>query len=92
MSHGREAFDAMISSRQTDVAQFAGLLKRLSQVYRVNIDSFHLFFDPKGRTIAFNRKGSLFFNIAYAPTKTANARYYLELHAKEGLVTKDAPV
>ena len=47
-------------------------------------ESFHLFWDPRGKTIAFNLRGSLFFNIAY----------FLELHTRGGLpgYSRDAPV
>jgi hypothetical protein len=58
---------ATFSSKHADIQQFAALLKRLAAVYSVRLDSFHLFLDPKGRTIAFNRQGSLFFNITYVP-------------------------
>jgi hypothetical protein len=78
----KSEFDAMLATHELDVHLFGGLLQRLATVYNVRVDSFHLFFDPAKRTIAFNRRGSLFFNIAY----------YLELHAKDGAFSKDAPV
>ena len=90
---GRDQFDAMLATREADLHFFAGLLKRLALVYKAREDSFHLFFDPQKRTIAFNRKGSLFFNIAYDPiTRGTDFRYYFELHAKDGGFSKDAPV
>lgn len=82
VSHEKEKFDAMLAERELDIHLFAGLLQRLATVYNVRQDCFHLFFDPRKKTIAFNRRGSLFFNIAY----------YLELHAKDGGYSKDAPV
>ena len=80
--HEKEKFDAMLAERELDIHLFAGLLQRLAKVYNVREDCFHLFFDPGKKTIAFNRRGSLFFNIAY----------YLDLHAKDGEYSKDAPV
>ena len=65
ISSGKGLFESMLSEREADIHFFAGLLKLLAQVYKVRVDSFHLFFDPQKRTIAFNRKGSLFFNISY---------------------------
>jgi Protein of unknown function (DUF3684) len=63
-------FNTILSTREADFHFFAGLLKRLAQVYKVRVDSFHLFFDQRQRTIAFNRRGSLFFNIAYIPLES----------------------
>ena len=78
----KDKFDLMLAERELDIHLFAGLLQRLATVFNVRLDSFHLFFDPGKKTIAFNRKGSLFFNIAY----------YLDLHAKDEVYSKDAPV
>lgn len=79
----RTAFDTIIATKITDITSFATLLKRLAGVYAVREESFHLFWDPRGKTIAFNLRGSLFFNIAY----------FLELHQKrEGGYSRDAPV
>ena len=66
VASGQAQFDAMLAANEADLHFFAGLLKQLAQVYKVRVDSFHLFFDPQKKTIAFNRRGSLFFNIAYA--------------------------
>ena len=65
----RPEFDMMIGSKEREVTMFAELLKRLAEVYRVRPDSFHLFFDSRGKTIAFNGQGSLFFNIGYVHRK-----------------------
>lgn len=61
----RQQFDEMISTRSEEVAQFASLLKKLAEIYGLPMDCMHLFYDPRGRTIAFNREGSLFFNISF---------------------------
>jgi len=80
----RSAFENIIFTRGSEITVFAGLLRRLAGVYSVREESFHLFWDPRGKTIAFNLRGSLFFNIAY----------FLELHTRGGLpgYSRDAPV
>lgn len=80
----RSAFESIVSTKSTEITVFAGLLKRLAEVYNVRQECLHLFWDPRGKTIAFNLRGSLFFNIAY----------FLELHARQGEPghTRDAPV
>lgn len=65
-THDRDQFNKIIATREIDVQTFADLLKKLAEVYKVRVDSFHLFYDSQGRTIAFNRSGSIFFNIMYA--------------------------
>jgi hypothetical protein len=62
--NARAQFDSMLSAHEVEIHLFAGLLIRLAKIYNVRADSFHLFFDPLKRTIAFNRSGSLFFNIS----------------------------
>jgi hypothetical protein len=64
----RGEFERMLGAHEADVHFFAGMLKIMAaDVFRVRLDSFHLFYDANKRTIAFNRSGSLFFNIAYWP-------------------------
>lgn len=63
--HERQQFEETLAERQADFQSFAGLLKQLAIVFNARQDSFHIFFDTKGRTIAFNRQGSLFFNIMF---------------------------
>jgi hypothetical protein len=61
----RTEFERMLGAHEADVHFFAGMLKVMAaDVFRVRLDSFHLFYDANKRTIAFNRSGSLFFNIA----------------------------
>ena len=96
----RDVFETMLGAHEADVHFFAGMLRSLAtDVFGVRADSFHLFYDSKKKAIAFNRSGSLFFNIAYlAPfyiwfkKLTISCRYYLELHAQDGGFTRDAPV
>jgi Protein of unknown function (DUF3684) len=63
----RERFLATMGNREGDVGRFVGLLGELGGVYNVRGNTFHLFFDEGGRTIAFNSSGSLFFNISFTP-------------------------
>jgi hypothetical protein len=65
VTNARQELEMVLNTREADVDAFAGLLKQLATVYGVRQDSFHLFYDSRGRTIAFNRQGSLFFNISY---------------------------
>lgn len=37
----------------------------LAEVYRLPLTSLHVFFDLEGGLIAFNRNGSVFFNLRY---------------------------
>ena len=52
------------------IQRFVKLLKVLSKVYGINLQTISIYLDVDGSTIAFNRGKSLFFN----------ARYYLGLH------------
>ena len=62
----REVFETMLGANEADVHFFAGMLRSLAtDVFGVRADSFHLFYDSRKKAIAFNRSGSLFFNIAY---------------------------
>lgn len=60
----RAQFDQTLSEREVDFHIFAGLIKELAKVYNAPVACFHIFYDPGRRSIAFNRSGSLFFNIA----------------------------
>lgn len=54
------------------VNAFAGLLTEVGDVYKVMRSALHVFYDVEGRTIAFNRGGSIFFNL----------RFFIQLHAE----------
>ncbi|CAF5033073.1 unnamed protein product, partial [Rotaria socialis] len=55
------------TSKMIDQAkQLAWLLTGLADnVFRLNIQSLHLFYDKVGPRIAFNTNGALFFNLRY---------------------------
>ena len=54
------------------VNMFAGVLTEVGDVYKVMRSALHMFYDVEGRTIAFNRGGSMFFNL----------RFFIQLHAE----------
>jgi Protein of unknown function (DUF3684) len=63
-----------ISSNVQSLNAFATLLIDCADIFAMNPASLNIFYDPSGRTIAFNRQGSVF----------ANFRYFKQLH--EGAV------
>ncbi|CZR60084.1 related to NUO-14 NADH2 dehydrogenase (ubiquinone) 14K chain [Phialocephala subalpina] len=52
---------------------FAVLLHEICDVYNLPHSAMHIFYEPSGSTIAFNRDGSIF----------CNYRYFLQLHKDE---------
>ena len=44
---------------------FAGLLKDVAGIFALDVKSVNVFFDERGKTIAFNRNGSVFCNYLY---------------------------
>lgn len=56
---------------------FASLLHEICDIYNLPRSAMHIFFEPSGSTIAFNRDGSIF----------CNYRYFVQLH-KDLLATK----
>ncbi|KAI9197496.1 uncharacterized protein BJ171DRAFT_519741 [Polychytrium aggregatum] len=61
---------AMLAQSHGALDQFADLLLRLGQVFKMNPRSVTIYWDPQGNTVAFNRRRTLFFNF----------RFYLGLH------------
>jgi hypothetical protein len=59
-----DQLEKIVSDRLSDVTRFASLLRGLASVYEVPANSLHIFYDPIAGNIAFNRSGSLFFNIS----------------------------
>ncbi|CAN6661542.1 hypothetical protein TRVA0_033S01002 [Trichomonascus vanleenenianus] len=49
----------------TEIRQFKPILQQLAKIYTADWNSFHVFLDRSGSTIAFNLGGSLFFNLSY---------------------------
>ncbi|KAJ7209538.1 hypothetical protein GGX14DRAFT_451864 [Mycena pura] len=57
-----------VASRHEPIARFVVIMKVLAQVYNLPLTSLHIFYDLDGGLIAFNRNGSIFFNLRYYET------------------------
>ncbi|KAJ7072465.1 hypothetical protein C8F01DRAFT_1104075 [Mycena amicta] len=55
----------LMSSKSEQLRRFAPLMHGLAQVYSLPLTSLHMFYDLDGGLIAFNRGGSIFFNLRY---------------------------
>ncbi|KAJ9495757.1 hypothetical protein H2202_008800 [Exophiala xenobiotica] len=62
-----------LQQHSTGLTSFANLLKGVGEVFSLNPRTLNIFFDPSGKTIGFNRNGSIF----------CNYRYYCDLHEKD---------
>ncbi|KAL1980877.1 hypothetical protein VTN96DRAFT_3373 [Rasamsonia emersonii] len=56
---------AFLAENSMGINAFATLLGECASVFVVRVDSISIFYDPGGKTIAFNRAGSLFCNYLY---------------------------
>jgi hypothetical protein len=56
---------AFLSENSTGINTFASLLVECASIFPVRVDSVSVFYDPEGKTIAFNRSGSIFCNFLY---------------------------
>jgi hypothetical protein len=65
-----------LSEHASALTAFAGILKDVAAVFALDVRSVNVFFDKRGKTIAFNRNGSVFCNYLY----------FQQLH--EGKLTK----
>lgn len=75
-----------ISDRGTFAAQnghqinnFASVLLDIAAIFNISQKTLHIFYDPKGATIAFNLNGALFFNF----------HWYKQLHAALSETSRD---
>jgi hypothetical protein len=59
---GRSAF---LAENSLGINAFSSLLAECASIFAVRVDSISIFYDPAGKTIAFNRTGSLFCNYHY---------------------------
>lgn len=64
---------AFLSKNKTGINIFASILIECAGVFSLRVDSLSIFYDPGGKTIAFNRAGSVF----------CNYYYFQQLHEKE---------
>ncbi|KAF9330531.1 hypothetical protein BG006_006519 [Podila minutissima] len=75
LDKGVDADEIMTKENLTSLARFVRLLMVLAQdVFNLVPETMHVYYDPEGSTIAFNRGGALFFNW----------RYYVALGHDEG--------
>ncbi|KAF8170185.1 hypothetical protein K438DRAFT_1909340 [Mycena galopus ATCC 62051] len=56
---------AFIPSKYEPLSRFVPIIGVLAQVYNLPLTSLHIFYDLEGGLIAFNRNGSIFFNLRY---------------------------
>jgi hypothetical protein len=57
--------DTLIQRKRDALARFIHVLNPLVAVYKIPPSSLHIFADPEGQLVAFNRGGSLFMNLRY---------------------------
>jgi hypothetical protein len=55
----------ILTEKLGPIRQFEQLLNDVAAVYGLSPRTFHMFFDEKGSTIAFNRRGSIFCNLRF---------------------------
>lgn len=66
LDKGVDADEIMTKENLKSLARFVSLLMVLAQdVFDLVPETMHVYFDPEGSTIAFNRGGALFFNWRY---------------------------
>ncbi|KAF7376003.1 hypothetical protein MSAN_00015000 [Mycena sanguinolenta] len=56
---------SFIPSKYDPLTRFVPIIGVLAQVYNLPLTSLHIFYDLDGGLIAFNRNGSIFFNLRY---------------------------
>jgi hypothetical protein len=54
-----------MSNKRPILKRFAAIVVDLGNLFRLPTTSLHLFFDLSSQHIAFNREGSLFFNLRF---------------------------
>lgn len=70
---------AFLTENRAGINLFASVLLDCAAVFALRTDSLSVFYDPGGKTIAFNRAGSIFCNYFY----------FKELHQKDLLQSPD---
>ncbi|KAK1226720.1 hypothetical protein PQX77_010295 [Marasmius sp. AFHP31] len=61
----RPEMATFMSEKRDSIARLVHLMMLLSQIYNVPVTNLHIFHDQGGGLIAFNRNGSIFFNLRY---------------------------
>ena len=64
-----------LSTHSAGLTSFASLLKDVAGIFSLDPSTVNIFFEPNGKTIAFNRDGSIFCNYLY----------YEQLHEGQGV-------
>lgn len=59
----RAEFETFSRKNRGSVKRFAKMLKYLCVVYKLGSESVAIFYESTGRTVGFNRKATLFFNL-----------------------------
>lgn len=66
--------DQFLRTNIDAIIAFRNVLHHLAEVYSVRADGMAIYYNPAGRTIAFNRQGGLYFNL----------RFFTSLHYVRG--------
>lgn len=74
-----EDSSTFLRDHRTGFNIFASVLIDVSKIFSVQVNSIALFYDPEAKTIAFNRKGSIF----------CNYRFFLQLHEPKLLLDEN---
>ena len=56
---------AFLTANSSGLNVFASLLKDISSIFALDLSTLNIFYDPDGKTIAFNRNGSIFCNFLF---------------------------
>ncbi|KAL2177867.1 uncharacterized protein P884DRAFT_284485 [Thermothelomyces heterothallicus CBS 202.75] len=64
-----------VAAHVDGIARFEALLRDVAAVYGLSDRALHIFYDERGKTIAFNSNGSVFCNL----------RFWEQLHSREGM-------
>ena len=56
---------AFLTQHASALSTFSNLLRDVAGVFALDVRTLNVFFDPNGKTIAFNRNGSIFCNYLY---------------------------
>ncbi|KAF9264248.1 hypothetical protein L218DRAFT_958669 [Marasmius fiardii PR-910] len=63
--HNVPQMATIMNDKKQSIARLIHIMNMLSQIYAIPLTSLHVFYDLSGGTIAFNRNGSIFFNLRY---------------------------
>jgi hypothetical protein len=55
--------ESVMKSKKASIARFIHVMRSLAVIFRLPLSNLHIFYDLSGKTIAFNRGGSIFLNL-----------------------------